>query len=86
MLANIRSAFFHRYRISSDIFIDALGAKTIFDALATRTNAKINGYISSIGLNPFGFLLFSEIQVISEFSITENLKKMILLITRIIFN
>lgn len=59
----MRSEFVHRFKISSDIFIDSIATKTIFDEIASTTNKKIKGFISNIGLDPFGFLLFSEIQV-----------------------
>lgn len=59
----MKSEFFHRYRISSDIFIDAIATKTIFDSL-NSSSGKVTGFISNIGLSPFGFLLFSEFQVI----------------------
>ena len=59
----MKSEFFHRYKVSSDVFIDAIATKTIFDELPIKTNGRINGFISNIGLDPYGFLLFSEIQV-----------------------
>ena len=59
----MRSEFNHRFRISSDIFIDAIATKTVFDEIALKTAGNITGYIGYIGLDPYGFLLFSEIQV-----------------------
>jgi hypothetical protein len=64
----MKSEFFHRFRISSDVFIDSIAAKTVFDEIAFKVSGKIKGYLSNLGLDPFGFLLFSEIQVkLSEF-------------------
>lgn len=63
VLKNMRSEFRHRLKYSSDIFIDAVATKTIFEQTALRTNGKIKGYFSNVGLDPYGFLLFSEIQV-----------------------
>ena len=63
MLANIVAEFYRRFQLSSDVFIDAVGAKKIFDNTAIQTN-RVQGFIHSIGLHPYGFLLFSEIQVL----------------------
>lgn len=62
-LGMMRTEFFHRYRISSDIFIDAMATKTIFDQICMKINGNFKGFIQTIGLCPYGFLLFSEIQV-----------------------
>jgi hypothetical protein len=59
----MRSEFHHRFKISSDVFIDAIATKTIFDEIAYKTSGKIKGYLGTIGLDPYGFLLFSEFQV-----------------------
>ncbi len=64
VLNTMKSEFLHRFKISSDIFIDSIATKTIFDEMAYKTGGKIKGYMSNVGLDPFGFLLFSEIQVI----------------------
>jgi hypothetical protein len=52
-----------RNAFSTDIMIDAVGTKNVFDLTAIQPEEKVKGYISNIGLNPYGFLLFSEIQV-----------------------
>ncbi len=60
----MNSEFCHRFKISSDIFIiDSIATKSIFDEMAFKTHGKIKGCMSNVGLDPFGFLLFSEIQV-----------------------
>ena len=59
----MKSEFCHRFKISSDIFIDSIATKSIFDEMVFKTHGKIKGYLSNVGLDPFGFLLFSEIQV-----------------------
>ena len=64
VLTNMRNEFHHRFKLSSDVFIDAIATKTVFESLANKTDNKIVGYVHSIGLDPYGFLLFSEIQVI----------------------
>ena len=63
-LGMMRTEFYHRYKISSDIFIDAMATKTIFEDMSLKIYDRLNGFIQTIGLNPFGFLLFSEIQVV----------------------
>ncbi len=64
VLNTMKSEFLHRFKISSDIFIDSIATKTIFDEMAFKTSGKIKGYMSNVGLDPFGYLLFSKIQVI----------------------
>lgn len=69
VLKNMRSEFRNRFKVSSDICIDAIASKTIFETLAKKItgNIKINGFIQNIGLDPFGFLLMSAIQVMILF-------------------
>ena len=51
-------------RLSSNIFIDAQSAKTVFDNLYhDKLDTPIKGYIQDIRLNKFGMLLYSDKQV-----------------------
>ena len=63
-LKMIKSEFSNKNKISSDVFTDALAAKAVTDGLCLESNSNIEGYISEIGLYPFGFLLICDIQVI----------------------
>ena len=63
VLKQIKYEFKHKNRISTEVFFDANATKIITDSLIGNDNDKIKGYIQEIGLNPFGFLLISEIQV-----------------------
>ena len=62
-LKMIKSEFSNQNKISSDVFTDALAAKAVSDGMCLESNSNIKGYISEIGLDPFGFLLISDIQV-----------------------
>ena len=59
----------HKDRMSNDIFRDVLITKQLMQSLigvSTELNIstqKLNGYIQDISLDPFGFLLISELQV-----------------------
>ena len=59
LFAAIKSYF----KISNEVFIDALAAKNVTDQIYGETSSKLNGYIQEISLDPFGFLLISQIQV-----------------------
>jgi hypothetical protein len=59
----MRSEFRHRFQISSDIFIDTMAAKEYSDNYYWKVNEHFKGIMSKLGLNPFGFLMFSGIQV-----------------------
>ncbi len=52
-----------REQVSNFIYGDIRGAKTLMDATITNETG-FNGYIHDIDYTPFGFLMFSEIQVI----------------------
>ena len=64
-LSVIKSEFVNRFKISNDIFIDSQAAKFVIDRICSSLmlNGNIKGYIQELRLNPFGFLLFSELQV-----------------------
>ncbi len=64
-LYRIRKEFTDANKLSNDIYIDIEAAKISMDGLCHVVNPKsiFKGYISDISLNPFGFLLNSEIQV-----------------------
>jgi hypothetical protein len=52
-----------REQVSNFICGDIRGAKTLMDTTITNETG-FNGYIQDIDHTPFGFLMFSEIQVI----------------------
>lgn len=62
ILSVIKSEFKLKNRIASDLHNDAAGAKIVFDNLLTE-NKKIKGFIHELGIDPFGFVMTSEIQV-----------------------
>ncbi len=65
----IKSEYLNKNKLSNDLFIDAESAKIVTDEICLSTGTKIIGYIQEIGLNPFGLLLFSDIQVIFYFEL-----------------
>ena len=71
-LKMIKSEFVNRHKMSSDVYIDTLATKTLTDGLCLESSSNIEGYIQEIGLNPFGFLLLSDIQVNFVFFIVLN--------------
>ena len=58
----VKSEFKYRNRLSVDIFSDAIATKRLFNMI-TNEATQLKGFIHHIGLDPFGFLLISEIQV-----------------------
>jgi hypothetical protein len=52
-----------REQVSNFIYGDIRGAKTLMDTTITNETG-FDGYIQDIDYTPFGFLMFSEIQVI----------------------
>lgn len=60
----IKSEYNDLNRLSSDIYSDADLAKKMTDDLCLISKSELHGYIQEISLNPFGFLLISDIQVI----------------------
>lgn len=66
VLGNIKHEFRNRNKISNEVFNDCEIIKLITDSMCLASQTTLNGYIHEIGLNPFGFLLISDIQVIIE--------------------
>lgn len=63
----MKSNYIHKERISTDIFVDSECAKIMWDSRCLYENEKsIKGFIQEIMQNPFGFVLFSDIQVNSQ--------------------
>ena len=62
-LGMMRSEYLHKDRITRDIFQDAMSAQTIFESTCLKLTGSVKGYLQSIALSPFGFLLLCEIQV-----------------------
>ncbi len=63
-LKQMKSEFVNRHKLSNDVFIDALATKSVTDELCIKSSSNIEGYIQEISLNPFGYLLFSDKQVL----------------------
>ena len=56
--------YVHRFRKSNDVFDDALITKRIFDSTCIYVSKNpLRGFIHELGLDPFGFLLLSDLQV-----------------------
>ena len=63
-MKQIKYEYVHRERVSSFVFGDIRGAKLSMDMTIRSSKEKgINGYIQDIDYTPFGFQLYSEIQV-----------------------
>lgn len=61
----MRSQFRHRFQLENEFRVDSDAAKLVFDVLISKCgNSHISGFIQEIQSNPFGALLFSDIQVI----------------------
>ena len=55
----------HSERFSTNIVSDCKASKAFADQLCLNTGmSAIKGYIQEIGLDPFGLILFSELQVL----------------------
>ncbi len=62
----------HKNRFSTDHLIDVIAAKRVFKTLEVFSKDEykslpddyIHGFIQEISLDPFGFLLFSNLQVV----------------------
>jgi hypothetical protein len=55
----------HQERFFADHFLDVYGAQQSFavSTLQLSINDKVQGFVQETKLNPYGFLLFSQIQV-----------------------
>ena len=63
-LRQLKYEYIHRDRMSNDIFQDARVAKSIMtDLVGDENNKDIKGYIQELSMDPFGFLLISDLQV-----------------------
>lgn len=68
-LRGIKSDYVHRNRISTDVIIESMSAKTLLDKLCfskdilIKDKDSLKGYIQNISVDPFGLLLTFEIQV-----------------------
>ena len=65
ILSKIKSEFNHRNRLDTDILVDIEACKRFYhSSFPAEQNGKISGYVQDISLNPFGFTIISDIQVI----------------------
>lgn len=65
--ANVRklkNLFTHRFQLSNEMRIDCDASKLFFDYFLRVYKKGIHGFVQDIKSNPFGFIMFSEIQVI----------------------
>ena len=65
VLKMVRYETKHRERLSNNVFTDASASKQVMDRLIV--GKKFNGFVREVGLDPFGFLLIAEIQVLTNF-------------------
>ncbi|CAF0909191.1 unnamed protein product, partial [Brachionus calyciflorus] len=61
-LSMMKSSLVHFYKISNEVFVDALATKNITDQIVTTENSQLKGFIHNISLDPFGYLLMSQVQ------------------------
>lgn len=59
----MQSALRNFYKISNEAFLDALAVKNVTDQIFFDSKTHLKGYVQEICMSPFGFLLFSQIQV-----------------------
>ena len=50
-------------RFSTDFFVDTIAAQELCNKLTLSSSKHISGFIQNSSMNPFGFILLSEIQV-----------------------
>ena len=62
-LSVIKFEHVHRKNISRDMLTDVMATKKVFENIAP-SESSIKGYIQEIICDPFGYLLFSDLQVI----------------------
>jgi hypothetical protein len=55
--------YINRLKLSRDIFVDIEATSHLFQTLC-KNHGKLDGYVHDIGLNPFGYCLISNLQVI----------------------
>lgn len=53
----------HKERLFSEIFTDTLASKLVSDSLLFTTNADFEVCMHDLSMNPYGFILLSDIQV-----------------------
>jgi hypothetical protein len=59
----MKSSLLHFYKISNEVFIDAQAAKNITDQIFSDSNSQLKGFLHDVSLDPFGYLLISQVQV-----------------------
>lgn len=63
ILKQIKYETLHKNRISTEIFVDTIATKELTNRLCYGTSKIISGYIQFAAIDPYGFLLISDIQV-----------------------
>ncbi|CAF0878791.1 unnamed protein product [Brachionus calyciflorus] len=53
----------HRFQLAHDLRIDSDASKNIFDSFLSGSRNRLKGYIQEVHSNPYGALLFAEIQI-----------------------
>ena len=59
----IKHQYIHQNRLSTSIFTDLEATKTLCESICLNFDGRLKGMIQEINFDPFGFLLFSNIQV-----------------------
>lgn len=62
-LSKIKSDFINRNVVSDDIMSDTAATKKLTDMFCLNVYPGFTGSMHNIGFNPFGYLIFSGIQV-----------------------
>ena len=63
-LKQIKYQFNHKDRFSNDHLVDIQASKVFFREFAIFDKPENEGYVKDISLDPFGYSLISEIQVL----------------------
>ncbi|CAF0919488.1 unnamed protein product [Brachionus calyciflorus] len=59
----MKSSLLHFYKVSNEVFVDALAAKNLTDQIESDEKSQLRGFIHNISLNPFGYLIISQLQL-----------------------
>ena len=63
-MQKIKNELDNRFRLSRDMIFDLRATNVLCENLGLSTNSEFKGYVHNICLDPYGFLLMSDIQVI----------------------
>ncbi|CAF1061763.1 unnamed protein product [Brachionus calyciflorus] len=63
-LQKIKNELDNKFRLSRDLIFDLKATKILSENIGISTNSEFKGFVHNICLDPYGFLLMSDIQVI----------------------